>query len=174
MSEIRRKAAPGNFFGVIECVDSADYGERYTSISMDYTPHSVVSVAVSVRRGDWIEAFANGQIDNESVTNVIEVCQQLKFYRDGAWYEIGEETGVNIGARSSANIAAHLDRHHEDFAASGVVLDLDGLNLPTTWDARLEVHWFFRAQNGGTSAPVPADSARLVVKVYREFRGVPA
>jgi hypothetical protein len=169
MSAIRRKAAPGNFFGLVCIVDSGDDGERYRSIAMDYTPHSIVSVTVPVAPGDFIKASANGQIDQESVTNVIEVCQQLKIYHTGDWHELSEETGVNINARSSANVSAHLDRHHEDFAASGFY-DLNVLRWPTV----VEVHWFFRARNGGTSAPVPADSARLVVEVYREFKGIEA
>jgi hypothetical protein len=164
LSPSGRWPAPGNFFAVAHIVDSGDGCERYTSIAMDYTPHSIVQVNVPVRPGDYIKAEANGQIDNESVTNVIEVCQQLKVYHSGVWHELSEETGVNIGARSSANIAAHLDRHHEDFAASGF-FDLSDLARPGS----IEVHWFFRARNGGTSAPVPSDSARLIVEVWREF-----
>jgi hypothetical protein len=164
MSAIIRYARPGNFFAVSHFVDTGDDGERYTSIAMDYTPHSILYVTVPVRPGDYIKAQANGQVDQESVTNVIEVCQVLKGYHGGVWYEMGEELGVNIGARSPANIAAHLDRHHEDFAASGF-LDLSMITTPRT----VEVHWFFRARNGGTSAPIPADSARLFVEVWREF-----
>jgi hypothetical protein len=164
MSAIVRQASPGNFFAVAYIADSGNAGERYTSIAMDYTPHSIVEVHVPFQRGDYLMAYANGQIDQESVTNVIEVCQQLKLYHNGTWYEIGEETGVNINARSWANVRAHLDRHHEDFAASGF---FDLRELPSSgW---LEVHWFFRARNGGTSAPVPSDSARLTVEVWREF-----
>jgi hypothetical protein len=165
MSAIVRQASPGNFFAVTYIADSGDSGERYSSIAMDYSPCSVVSVNVPVQRGDYIRAYANGQIDQESVTNVIEVCQQLKFYQNGAWHEISEETGVNISARSWANVRAHLDRHHEDFAASGFL----DLSAPLFLTGGAEVHWFFRARNGGTSAPVPSDSSRLIVEVWREF-----
>jgi hypothetical protein len=164
MAPNTRYARPGSFFAVSHWVDSSDDGERYTSIAMDYQPHSIVSVTIPVRPGDYIKAQANGQIDQESVTNVIEVCQVLKGYHGGVWYEMNEETGVNINARSAANIAAQLDRHHEDFTALGF-LDLSMITTPRP----VEVHWMFRARNGGTSAPIPADSARLFVEAWREF-----
>lgn len=160
-----RKAAPGKFFAVVTAVDSAHNSESYASIAQTYSRHCVVWVDVDVEPNDWIEAHANGQVDQEG-THIMEIVQKLEVLNNGTWHEMSEETGVNVNARTDANIAAHMDRHHEDFSAYGM-FDVKSLNL--TAPKKILVGWCFRARESTTSAIVPRDSTRLVVKVYREF-----
>lgn len=163
-----RKAAAGRFFGCVTVADSADNSESYSSIAQTYQRHCIVWVEVDVEPNDWIEANANGQIDQES-THVMEVVQKLEVLIAGVWHEMSEETGININGRSSENISNQLDRHHEDFAAYGF-FDVRRLNL--TAPRKILIGWCFRAREG--TAIVPTDSARMVVKVHREFQGAAA
>lgn len=162
---MQRKAAAGKVFGVVEVVDNAHFSESYNNIAQDYTRHCVSWVEVTVEPTDWIEAHASGQVDQKGTT-IMEVVQKLEVLYAGVWHEMSEETGVNIGARTSANIAAHLDRHHEDFSAHGV-FDIRALNLPGA--RRVLVCWCFRARDSNMPAVIPQDSTRVIVKVYREF-----
>lgn len=162
---VQRKAAPGKFFAVVDVVDSAHNSESYNNIAQTYSRHCIAWVQVDVEPGDWIEAHANGQVDQEGYT-IMEVVQKLEVLVGSTWHEMSEETGVNINARTSANISAHLDRHHEDFAAYGI-FDVKAFNLSAP--RSILVGWCFRARDSSTAAVIPADSARVVVKVYREM-----
>lgn len=166
---VERKAAPGKFFAVVNVVDNAHNSEHYNNIAQDYSRHLITFVRVDVEPTDWIEAHASGQIDQKGTT-IMEVVQKLEVHYAGSWHEMSEETGVNINARTSANIEAHLDRHHEDFAQYGM-FDVRQLNL--AGPATILVGWNFRARDSNASAIIPADSTRMIVKVYREFGGTP-
>lgn len=160
-----RTPAPGAFFAVAQVMDSEHNSESYTSIPQNYTRTPIVWVDFQVQPNDWIEVHASGQVDQKG-EYIMEVVQKLELLVDGSWWEISEETGVNINARTSQNISQLLDRHHEDFMAHGV-FDIRRLNF--TQPRRVLAAWSFRARESTTSAVVPLDSSRIIVKVWREF-----